>query len=88
MKERRQRRGETESAAFVLLGGFAVGTLFVCIHVTLDRLGLSGGGILGHGFDLTGDVGVNSVRNADHVTGVRMSQFAARVQLAWTPDRR
>jgi hypothetical protein len=62
---------------------------------TVERLGLSAGGVLGRGFELTADVGVNRV---SHTTGISggstpvwfdtaedRSGFEGRVRLGWEP---
>jgi hypothetical protein len=60
----------------------------------VQRFGLSGGGALGRGFELTADVGVNRVSHTTGVSGARpmffessedRTGFEGRVRLGWEP---
>ncbi|MGI8548918.1 MAG: hypothetical protein ACR2M1_16595, partial [Gemmatimonadaceae bacterium] len=84
---RRQGQGDyrfpaPEPSTYTTVPEFLSGTV-----MTVNRVGVSGGALLPFGFDVTGDLGANAITNADHVPGVSATRFAARVQIAWVPDR-
>lgn len=60
--------------------GFLQGTVE---HVA--RIGVSGGAMLAPGVEVTGDVGVNHLTNADHVPGTTANRVAATARVQWTP---
>lgn len=60
--------------------GFLLGTVE---HVT--RLAVSGAAMIAPGVEVTGDVGVNRLTNADHVAGARANRMAATGRVQWTP---
>lgn len=60
--------------------GFLQGTVE---HVA--RIGATGGAMFAPGVELTADVGVNHLTNADHVAGATANRVAAEARLQWTP---
>lgn len=60
--------------------GFLQGTVE---HVA--RLAVSGAAMVAPGVEITGDVGVNHLTNADHVVGATANRAAATARLQWTP---
>jgi hypothetical protein len=59
--------------------------IFEGMVMRVRRVGLSGGVVLGD-FDARGDIGYNSVRNADHIVGKSESRFEGRVRVSWSPS--
>jgi hypothetical protein len=49
------------------------------------RVGVSGGAMLAPGLELTADVGVQHLTNADHLVGTSRNMFAGRARVQWTP---
>jgi hypothetical protein len=67
-------------AQYATTAGFLQGTVE---HVA--RLGLTGAAMLAPGVEITGDVGVNHLTNADHVVGASANRIAATARVQWTP---
>jgi hypothetical protein len=59
--------------------------IFEGVVMRVRRIGLSGGAVIGD-FDARGDIGYNSVRNADHIIGKSESRFEGRVRVSWNPS--
>lgn len=49
------------------------------------RLGVTGGGMIAPGVQLTGDLGLNHSTNWEHLTGVTHNGLAATARFQWTP---
>ncbi|MBA3580337.1 MAG: hypothetical protein H0W42_10165, partial [Gemmatimonadaceae bacterium] len=93
---RRQGAGDYR-AAFPDTSAYRTTPAFLIPNTaTVQRLGLSGGGVLGRGFELTADLGLNRVRHtmAPGGAGTRpvwfdssedRSGFEGRVRLGWEP---
>ncbi|MEO7648498.1 MAG: hypothetical protein ABIV11_09740 [Gemmatimonadaceae bacterium] len=67
-------------------------TFMIGQPVKIDRIGLSGGGAFGRGFELTGDIGINRSRwdgtgtaPAMFAGEARRANFEGRVRLGWEP---
>ena len=67
-------------AQYATTAGFLQGTVE---HVA--RLGVSGAAMLAPGVEITGDVGVNHLTNADHIAGATANRLAATGRVQWTP---
>lgn len=52
-------------------------------HVT--RAGVTGATMVAPGLELTADVGLEHVTNADHLAGTTRNAFAGRARVQWTP---
>lgn len=65
---------------YATTSGFLQGTVE---HIA--RLGLTGGAMLAPGLEITGDVGVNHLTNADHIVGRTANRIAAEGRVQWTP---
>ncbi len=67
-------------AAYRGLPGFLMGTV-----ERVARAGLTGGTMIAPGVEVTADVGLNHVTNAQHLAGVSQNSFEGNARVQWTP---
>jgi hypothetical protein len=85
MAHRRQGEGDYReiypaAADYDTTPGFLSGVVW-----TVNRIGLSGAASLSRDLQLTGDIGINQVRNRRNVGGGDITAFEGRVKVVWVP---
>jgi len=63
----------------------AIPVIFSGTVWTIDRVGLTGGAVLGRDVEISGDAGVNRNQNRFHSPGLDVTRFEGRARVAWRP---
>jgi hypothetical protein len=82
---RRQGEGDYR-APYPAVADYSTTPIFLSGVVwTTNRIGLSGASSVGRRLQISGDVGINQVRNRRHLVGNDITVFEGRMKLVWVP---